>query len=153
MRAPTTLAAASILAGTILLAASAWGESLGTYSPLFLNQAEFALAAGDADRTIELLAPRAHRLRNPRERNRAYAALCRAHIDKRDLSTAERSCAEAAEMTVSSWSDFNNRGVVRYLAGDFAGALRFFERAADMNPNDASVLKNIVASRARLQTS
>ena len=59
---------------------------------------------------------------------RTLATLCGAYVLSRDLGKAEKTCAAAVERFPSETA-YNNRGVLRALRGDLAGARRDFDRA------------------------
>lgn len=124
--------------------AAAAGLDLQT-TPEFVQRAEIALAEGNLERAVGLVAPRVERLRSDYARNRAYATLCNAHLRQKDYGLAGAACTRAAESRYANWSDYNNLGAYHYLTGDFAAAREYFELASEMAPGEAAVGLNLRA--------
>ncbi|MDJ0652542.1 MAG: tetratricopeptide repeat protein [Xanthomonadales bacterium] len=125
-------------------------EVLGAHPPMFLIQAEHALAAGDASRAIDLLEQRYKRLRAPEDRIRGYAVLCSAYLQEENVERASGACIRATKMDLATWSDFNNRGVLELHLGKLAEALASFEQAGSLNPQSEPVRNNIIRTRAMI---
>lgn len=124
--------------------AAAAGLDLQT-TPEFVQRAEIALAAGNLERAVGLVAPRVERLRGEYARNRAYATLCNAHLRQKDYDLAGEACTTAAESRYANWSDYNNLGAYHYLTGDLAAAREYFELASEMAPGENAVGLNMEA--------
>lgn len=142
--AALALTLSSALGATDTVAA---GLDLQT-TPEFVQRAEVALAAGNTERAVGLIAPRIDRLRGDYARNRAYATLCNAHLRQKDYDAAGRACKLAAENRYATWSDHNNLGAWHYLTGDLESARAQFEKAADLAPGREAVAMNIEATLA-----
>jgi tetratricopeptide (TPR) repeat protein len=146
---------ASQLAGLILFVtasvaagdAAASGLDLHT-TPEFIQRAEVALADGNMERVVGLIAPRVDRVRTEYARNRAYAALCNAHLRQKDYESAEEACTLAAANRYATWSDFNNLGAYHFLTGDYDAARDLFEKAAALAPGEKAVNLNIETTLA-----
>lgn len=127
--------------------ASADGLNLHT-TPEFIERAEVALANGNTERVVGLIAPRLDRIRSEYARTRAYATLCNAHLQQKDYESAGEACTLAAASRHATWSDFNNLGAWHYLTGDLASARVYFEKAAALAPGQQAVSLNIEATLA-----
>jgi len=127
--------------------AAAAGLNLQT-TPEFVQRAEVALANGNTERAVGLIAPRIDRLRGEYARNRAYATLCNAHLRQKDYDLAGEACRLAAENSYATWSDHNNLGAWHYLTGDLEAAREQFEKAAELAPGREAVAMNIEATLA-----
>jgi Tfp pilus assembly protein PilF len=149
MNIATQLAALALTLSGALGAtdAAAAGLDLQT-TPEFVQRAEAALANGNTERAVGLIAPRIDRLRGEYARNRAYATLCNAHLRQKDYDLAGEACRLAAENRYATWSDFNNLGAWYYLTGDLDAAREQFEKAADLAPGTKAVAMNIEATLA-----
>ncbi len=117
-------------------------------TPEFVQRAEVALANGNTERAVGLIAPRIDRLRGEYARNRAYATLCNAHLRQQDYELAGSACRLAAESRHASWSDFNNLGAYHYLTGELEAAREWFEKAAALAPDEEAVALNIETTLA-----
>lgn len=117
-------------------------------TPEFVQRAEVALARGNMERAVGLIAPRIDRLRSEYSRSRAYATLCNAHLRQKDYELAGDACRIAAENRYATWSDYNNLGAWYYLTGDLAAARQQFEKAAELAPNRKAIAVNIEATLA-----
>lgn len=151
MNIATQLAALAVLiAGSAASGeAGATGLDLQT-TPEFIQRAQVALANGNTERAVGLVAPRMERLRSEYARQRAYATLCNAHLQQRDYDAARDACRRAAENRYATWSDFNNLGAYHYLTGDAEAAHAQFEMAASLAPDAEAVALNIEATLAAI---
>jgi Tfp pilus assembly protein PilF len=149
MSIATQLAALALtLTGAIgAMDAEAAGLELQT-TPEFVQRAEVALANGNTERAVGLIAPRIDRLRGEYARSRAYGTLCNAHLRQKAYDLAGEACRLAAANRYATWSDFNNLGAWYYLTGDLDAARQQFEKAADLAPGREAVAMNIEATLA-----
>jgi tetratricopeptide (TPR) repeat protein len=70
----------------------------------------------------------------------ARNALCVVYTSTRDDSKAEQECTRAIELMPSHWSAWNNRGTLRYLMGDMAGAHADYQQALGHSGNKNDVV-------------
>jgi tetratricopeptide (TPR) repeat protein len=149
MSIATHLAALALtLTGAVgAMDAEAAGLELQT-TPEFVQRAEVALANGNTERAVGLIAPRIDRLRGEYARSRAYGTLCNAHLRQKDFDLAGEACRLAAGNRYATWSDFNNLGAWYYLTGDLEAAREQFEKAAELAPGREAVAMNIEATLA-----
>ncbi|HKL62674.1 MAG TPA: hypothetical protein VJ883_04855 [Woeseiaceae bacterium] len=140
MTTGTQLAALLLIITSAVGAGDAAADGLDRHTtPQFVQRAEIALAEGNLERAVGLVAPRVERLRGEYARNRAYATLCNAHLRQQDYDLAGEACTIAADSRYASWSDYNNLGAYHYLTGDLAAARESFERASEMAPGEKAV--------------
>jgi len=149
MTIATHLVALAVTLTAAVGAMDAGAEGLGLQTtPEFVQRAEVALAAGNTERAVGLIAPRIERLRGEYARGRAYATLCNAHLRQQDYELAGEACRLAAGSRYANWSDFNNLGAWYYLTGDLDAAREQFEKAAELAPGREAVAMNIEATLA-----
>eukprot|EP01064_Diplonema_japonicum_P021569 TRINITY_DN3113_c0_g1_i1.p1 TRINITY_DN3113_c0_g1~~TRINITY_DN3113_c0_g1_i1.p1 ORF type:complete len:500 (+),score=111.53 TRINITY_DN3113_c0_g1_i1:41-1540(+) len=88
---------------------------------------------------------------NPFNSDRLYFYRCKAHLNKRMLSEGVNSCSAAiddsGENNPGAWELHIMRADVHMLAGDLAQAEKDIERAAELQPNERSIMEK----RARLE--
>ncbi|MEL7448525.1 MAG: tetratricopeptide repeat protein [Pseudomonadota bacterium] len=150
MKSATTLAATALL--TIGLQGPALASTTGETPPLMISQAEALIDQGDFEKAVSLLAPRMTRLRTEKWQNRGFGLLCRAHLLSNDYEMGVDACTKAIETGAGDWLDFSNRGAAHYLAGDYQAALQDFNRARELNPDSANVVRNRQAALAALDS-
>jgi len=75
-----------------------------------------------------------------------------AEYQKHDYISAEKSCDLAVKSDRPNWSHYNNRGVMRFMLGDYEAALGDFRRAASFalmpgsKSESRSIRKNVYAT-------
>ena len=126
-----------------------------TRQPIVLIKAERAVAKGNPDRVLELLATRMDNIHRAEDQAQAYALICQAHYQKQNYASAEKFCDKAANIGKPSWSHLNNRGVMRFKLGQYDAALTDFRQAATRmysasHAETRSVRRNLAAAERRL---
>ena len=97
--------------------------------PSVLQKAERALENEDPDRAIGLLEGRIDAMRHQVAQAQAHTLMCKAHYQKQDYLSAEKSCDLAVTTDRLNWSHLNNRGVMRFMLGRYDEALNDFSHA------------------------
>ena len=112
---------------------------------------------GEADRAIELLIAKVDDLQRPNLRSKGHALLCKAQYQKQGYVLAEEHCDKAVNLGSPSWSNLNNRGVMRFLLGRYDEALTDFTQASSIMLASApksqmlSVKNNIASAQIRAE--
>ncbi len=147
-------ASLGIIASTALLwHTQAQAEAIDQFQPLFFQQAEKALTQQQPEEALALLEGRVEKLARKSFRAAGSELLCRAHFQLADYATAEASCDQAVRLGGegdSGWSYFNNRGVMRLVQGNIAGAMSDFEQALRLKPRSEAVQTNAAVARREL---
>jgi Flp pilus assembly protein TadD len=140
-------------ASGMLWQAPAQADVFSHYQPNVLIKAERALQSGKPDRALTMLDGRIANLRHVGLQAQGHALVCKAHFQKRDFVSAEQACDKAVNTGEGSlsWSDVNNRGVMRLMLGRFDDALNDFHQAAVMNPGSRSIHRNISTAKREQQ--
>lgn len=142
-----------VTTASLLWQSPAKAEAIDLFQPIFLQKAEQALANHKPENALKLLENRVDGLARQSFRAAGNELVCRAHFQLADYATAEASCDRAVALGGdgnSAWSYVNNRGVMRLMQGNFAGALSDFEQALKFNPRSEGAQTNAAVARREL---
>ena len=120
-------------------------DSLDSYRPGFLKQAERALHNGHAQEALTIVARKGPEGVKTRQWAEAQGLVCRAHLALNENSAALKACTTAASLIRdrSSWRFVNNLGVAQLRLGNHEAAATAFTRAAVLSGWSRTPRKNL----------
>ena len=118
---------ALIPVATLAFAASSWASPYEVRAGFPKVPGADELESGQVDSAISKLESQLG-IKQSERKGSVLTTLCAAYIMKGDLESATATCEEAVQH--DQRTAYNNRGVLRALQGDFAGAEQDFQNAA-----------------------
>ncbi|GEM_PF-4456094 len=149
-RSLSSLFYACVFAGSAAIAATldaapVAAETMTTYEPSFLRQADRALRRGNAERALSVVESNLQRELKDTHRADAHGIACRAHLEMNapDLARTECQSAMALDSSRSRWRYLNNLGVAELELGDYDAAEQAFSNAAALSGPAATPRRNL----------
>ena len=132
-------------AAALLLATSAQADSINTppAQQSVLASADRALARGDAEEALQLLAEAREGARYDGDIARVESMRCRAFHALSRFEDAEAACTLAIDTRIAHWSDYNNRGAARIVLGNLDGAVADLQQANNLRRGVSAVRRNL----------
>ncbi|MCP5146074.1 MAG: tetratricopeptide repeat protein [Gammaproteobacteria bacterium] len=164
---PLMLAAVSVLI-TSTVAQAQTGTRVGGMStrqdviwfsePSEIAQIRHLMQVGKGEEAVRTARNFVERLRNMNppdalvQRYFALTALCSALTQTQELEEAIANCTDAVELFPSRWQALNNRGTAHYVGGNYAAALADYQRAYELEKDNASQARQMIQHNIDLAT-